>query len=473
MSGTVSIHDERDPRLRALEPEPTLIVALLGSTPLAPPSRHTLSGIDVVRIGRAARRGDERRAVRAGDALDLAIDDAAMSTKHAVLRRSGAGFRLEDAGSKNGILVAGGQQLEAPKLLAEGEVFVLGHTAFLFQAAFPTDREARDRPDVTAAELVPPEPLLATFVAPLARTFDVLRVVAGSEVPIVASGESGTGKEVIAHATHTLSRRTGRLVAVDCGAIPAGLVESELFGHRRGAFSGATEDRPGLVRAASGGTLFLDEIGNLPPAAQATLLRALQEREITPLGATHPVKVDFRLVSATHADLGAAVTKGTFRADLLARLSGIVIPLPPLRERRPDLGIIVASLLVRIAGRSASAARFSVSGVRFLFEHDFPANVRELEHLLTTAVLLAEDGPVTAEHFQTILENRQRIPGETSVVPGRAADLEDDDVLRAKLVALFQEHGGNVSAVARSLGKARFQVQRWMRRLRIDPTDPR
>src|SRR5262249_11502013 len=152
---------------------------------------------------------------------------------------------------------------------------------------------------------------------------------------------TGTGKEVIARSVHQLSRRPGPFVPVNCGALPTGLVESELYGHKRGAFSGADRDRVGMVQSANGGTLFLDEGGDLPPGSQASLLRFLQQREVTPLGARKPEPVDVRVISATNQDIPALVEKGKFRADLWARLSGFVTRLPPLRSRREDLGLLL------------------------------------------------------------------------------------------------------------------------------------
>jgi len=163
----------------------------------------------------------------------------------------------------------------------------------------------------------------------------------------VIRGHSGTGKEVLARAVHELSGRRGRFVAVNCGGLVESLVQSELFGYRRGAFSGATEDRPGVIRTANAGTLFLDEIGDMPSSSQAVLLRVLQEREVKPLGATEPIAVDIRVMSATHCDLEGLIAAGDFRADLYARLSGFEFRLPPLGERREDIGLLTARLLER------------------------------------------------------------------------------------------------------------------------------
>src|SRR5207302_1217977 len=189
-------------------------------------------------------------------------------------------------------------------------------------------------------------------------------------------GETGTGKEVIARAIHAASRRPGAFVAVNCGALAPNLVESELFGHKKGAFSGATEDHNGLVRAADKGTLLLDEIGDLPVPTQAALLRVLQQREVLPLGTTKPMPVDLRVVAASHRDLEAEVGAGRFREDLWSRLAGYTAQLPALRDRREDLGLLVAALLARLV--QTRPIRFTSEAGLALVQYDWPRNVREL-----------------------------------------------------------------------------------------------
>jgi transcriptional regulator with GAF, ATPase, and Fis domain len=276
---------------------------------------------------------------------------------------------------------------------------------------------------------------------------------------------------MIASALHCLSGRTGTFQAVNCGSLPSTLVESELFGFRKGAFSGATEDRPGLVRSAEGGTLFLDEIGDLPLPAQAALLRVLQEGEVLPVGATRPVKVDFRLVAATHRDLDALVEKDRFRADLLARIGGFTITLPPLWERREDIGLIVAELLRRKLGERAAEVAFSSSAVRALFSHAWPFNIRELERCLEAAIVLSASGPIDVAHLPASVTTTRSQRGARE---GRAKgpDLALSELHRKRredIIAALRASGGNVSAAARVLGKARAQVQRWIKRYAIEP----
>jgi DNA-binding NtrC family response regulator len=273
----------------------------------------------------------------------------------------------------------------------------------------------------------------------------------------VVRGETGTGKELVARAIHVLSQRKGPFVAVNCGALPETLVEAELFGAKRGAFSGATADRIGLVRGADGGTLFLDEIAELRPSSQAALLRVLQEREVMALGDTRAVKVDVRFVAATHRDLEDMVGRGTFRDDLYARLLGFELELPGLRERREDLGLLVRALLGRRPG--GNEASFTPAAVRLMHAYRWPHNIREFERALASAVALADGRPIDVADLPAVM---QRVP-TTPELP-----MNDDDSLRARLVELLEAHRGNIAAVARVLDKDRMQIHRWVRRFDID-----
>jgi transcriptional regulator with GAF, ATPase, and Fis domain len=265
---------------------------------------------------------------------------------------------------------------------------------------------------------------------------------------------------------HALSGRAGPLVAVNCAALAPTLLESQLFGHKKGAFSGANDDAPGLVRAADRGTLFLDEIGELPLAAQAALLRTLAQGQVLPVGGTSAVPVDLRVVCATNRDLKAMAAAGTFRGDLLARLQGLVFELPPLRERLPDLGLLV-SALVRRHSPEPEKVRLEPDAARALARYRWPFNVRELDQTLAAALLLAGSGPVALAHLPEELRDGPHTP----VTPQLFGAEEQE--LRARLVALLVEHGGNLSAVARVLGKGRTQIVRWVQRFGIDPLRPR
>ncbi len=442
----------------------------------APPSCHDLDRVDEVRFGRGpreARRGDED-GVRV---LSLRVPDGRMSRRaHGKLVRGTGGWVLDVAGSRNGAIVDG-QEVKRT-LLGRGALIQLGHTFFLLRDEVMRDPAAAGLGgDVDAAGLAAPAPALATFVPDLAAQLAALARLAPTEVSVVLLGETGTGKEVVARALHELSGRRGPFVAVNCGALPRTLVEAELFGHRRGAFTGAAADRPGLIRSADHGTLFLDEIAELPLESQAALLRVLQEAEVVPVGDDRPVKVDFRLCCATLRDLDALVDRGAFRRDLYARMFGLVVELPPLRARIADLGLIVPALLAR--ARRGAPVQLTPQAWQALCRHDWPLNIRELEKALTTALALAEGGTIDASHLPAAVQRGRREPAPSlqaarepaaePAPPGPAPELDTDDLaLREGLVTLLRAHGGNVVAVAAAMGKQRAQIYKWARRLRID-----
>jgi transcriptional regulator with PAS, ATPase and Fis domain len=442
--------------------QPQLFLVLQADQPLAAAARFGLGRIEAVNIGRGTRAASrvEEGGVRR---LDLRVADRWMSGTHATLTRVLGRFVLEDRGSKNGTILNGTPTARAE--LQDGDVFEAGHTFFVYRDAIATDPDEPE--DLLATELRAAAPGLVTLQTPLRRQYRLLGQVAASTVAVVIRGDSGTGKELCARAVHKLSGRAGAFVAINCGALPDTLVESELFGYRKGAFSGATEDRLGLLRSGDRGTVFLDEIGDLPLPAQAAFLRALQEQEVVPVGGTKPVPVDFRLCAATHRDLDRMVDRGEFRGDLLARISGFTITLPPLRERREDLGLIAGTLLRRLHPDRAESVSFSCEAARALFAYEWPANVRELEKSLQTAVVLAADEPVAVWHLPEPVRAGS-LDGSSASASGKPLS-EEDRALRADLEARFREHQGNVSAVARAMGKARMQIQRWVKRLGIDP----
>ena len=220
----------------------------------------------------------------------------------------------------------------------------------------------------------------------LARTIASL---GHNESHVLIRGESGTGKELVARALHAASPRAGRrFVPVDCGALPESIIESELFGHAKGAFTGAT-GAPGLFRVADGGTLFLDEIGELPAAVQVKLLRALQEKEVRPVGSAESVPVDLRIVAATHRDLERMIADGAFRTDLFYRLDVVRIEIPPLRERREDIPLLVSHFIAKHARRAHPISGIEDDALELLCAHDWPGNVRELENVIESALALA------------------------------------------------------------------------------------
>jgi two-component system, NtrC family, response regulator PilR len=303
--------------------------------------------------------------------------------------------------------------------------------------------------------------------------------VASSMAPVLIQGESGTGKELVARAVHECSHRaTGPFVAVNCGAIPENLIESEFFGVRKGAFTGATQDRDGYFQAAQGGTLFLDEIGDLPLAMQAKLLRVIQERRVRSLGGVQEDTVDVRLVSATHRDLAALVSSGEFRQDLFYRLNVIELRTPALRERREDLPELARALLARICKESGTAVpELSAAALGTLQTRELPGNVRELENLLQRALALSNNAALEPEDFgdtdapQDPAPVQVPPPGDEPVA-GSAnpveipADLQTflDEQERQVLLTALKEAGFNRTAAAARLGlnlrQMRYRIQR-------------
>jgi transcriptional regulator with AAA-type ATPase domain len=454
---TLSIHGDGKAARIGPRPEPVLVLALECGRPRAGSVRYRLGDLGVVVLG----RGAERRAERAGPELTIRVPDKWMSSKHARIEPSFGRWVLTDTESKNGTIVDGHTTKRA--VLTDGSLIELGHTLFFFFERMPI---AEDAPGML--ELAPDaaQPGLLTLAPGWQTELDRLRQIASSEIPILIEGETGTGKEVIARAIHELSKRRGAFVPVNCGALPENLVESELFGYKKGAFSGAQADHDGLVRAADGGTLFLDEIGDLPSSSQAALLRVLQEKEVMPVGGTRAVPIDLRVVAATHRDLDDMVAEGGFRHDLFARLAGFRIAVPPIAERRVDLGLLVGALHARLF--TADHPGFDIDAARLLLRYPWPLNVRELEQALATAQVLAAGDVVRAEHLPDSVRTG-RPPG----TPRPVVLSEADQKVRDHVVAALREHQGNVSAVARALDKDRKQIQRWIKRFGLDPASYR
>jgi len=301
----------------------------------------------------------------------------------------------------------------------------------------------------------------------LLRALEHVHMFAQSDYPVLITGETGTGKELVAKMLHAHSARSAQpMVAVNCAAFPETLIEAELFGYRRGAFTGAFADRDGRFKAAHNGTLFLDEIAEMPLSAQAKLLRVLQEGTFEPLGSNHPVKVDVRLVSATHRDLKERVQAGAFREDLYYRLKVLSVHVPPLRQRKGDLPLLVEHFLSRAQGSGASRT-ISPQAMAAINAYPFPGNVRELEHALQHAGVLADGKTIEVTHLPEEIGGRapagqQAAPeggGGTVPLPAAMEAFE-----RECLVAALLEAGGARTRAAQALGISRKNLWQKLRR---------
>ncbi|MBI2896476.1 MAG: sigma 54-interacting transcriptional regulator [Deltaproteobacteria bacterium] len=385
----------------------------------------------------------ESTVVGRGDEVPLKIDDPDASRAHAEVVREGDRFAVRDLGSTNGTFVNGRRIKEGA--LEEGDLVRFGGTLAIF---------ALENIAEFQGEAVPPE---AAFVGgPRARpAWEGLKRVAGTDLRVLILGESGTGKELYAREIHRLSLRKGPFLALNCGAVPETLLEGTLFGHKKGAFTGAEQNRAGYFRDADGGTLFLDEVGEMAPTAQVKLLRVLQEGEVTPVGETVPIKVDVRVLAATNQELKELVKAGKFRKDLYARLKEYSVRLPRLSERREDIPPLIRALLAR-AGKPGLEA--SPEFLERMLLYPWPFNVRELDATIRKVVAL---------HGDATELSLAHVPEELALPEGPETDavaVDDEAPLRASLV----KHRGNVSRVAEELSMTRQQVYRWVERSGID-----
>jgi len=396
----------------------------------------------------------------------VALDDPRVSRLHAVVRQAvgGDSLELQDQGSRNGCRVNGVPARRAT--LRRGDLLRLGGSLL---------RVATLRLDAMGWE-APPQSLLTGRSAALKQTLRDVERVAPAGFPVLIYGETGTGKELIARELHRLSGRSGRLVAINCAALPHSLVESELFGHQRGAFSGAEQARPGLLRRAHGGTLLLDEVGELPAALQPKLLRAIEEKVVRPVGGGRAVDVDVRFVSATNRDLASQAGSGEFRGDLFARLAGWTLRLAPLRERLEDVLPILEACLGLLDG--SARYRMTADFYEALAVHRWPFNVRELVALARRVQVLLPnggtlDGQLAAEQLAAQQPTPNPIPSTSHPTSGGGVATRPPAPTAEELVAMLQQCQGNVSMIASKLGYGRTQVYRWMQRFGLRPTDYR
>jgi len=381
----------------------------------------------------------ERGVLRVGsaDTNEVVLDDRGVSRHHVEIAVATNGLRVRDLGSKNGTRYLG-SRIETAELPISGGVLTLG------------DTELEIRPDDESEALAPSERercgrLVGRSLA-MRTLFAQIERIAPSPATVLIHGETGVGKELVAEALHELSPRArAPFVVVDCGAIPKDLIETELFGHVRGAFTGATGDRQGAFAEAHGGTLFLDEIGELDLALQPKLLRALETGTVKPVGSNKTAKVDVRIVSASLRDLGSEVRAKRFREDLFYRLSVIVLEVPPLRARPDDIPILAEHLLAQIG-----APPLGARPLQTLREYEWPGNVRQLRNVLERAAALAGGGALAIRRDDLEAPTARLSPASLNDLPYKQAKEEMlARFTREYLEALLQRHAGNISASAR------------------------
>jgi DNA-binding NtrC family response regulator len=406
----------------------------------------------------AAAKGAEL-AIGADASNQLVLADPTVSRHHCVIVMSQRGAQLRDLDSTNGTFLAG-HRVESG-WLEHGSQLRVGVTTLRFELTAEEVHEPLSDEDRFGRAL--------GRSAAMRRVFALLPRVAAAESTVLLEGETGTGKSLLAEAVHLESARAkGPFLVLDCGAIPPSLIESELFGHEKGAFTGAVATREGIFEAARGGTVFLDEIGELPLDMQPKLLRALEDRVVKRVGGSQPIKLDVRLIAATNKDLRQEVNRGRFRSDLYYRLDVVRLRLPPLRERRDDIALLVETFYEQFAGEGQKPPADLVAT---LSQHDWPGNVRELRGAVERAVLMGDpevwssitaDAPAQAgapEEFDASLSFR--------AAKERATMRWE----RWYVTELVKRHGGNLSAAARAARMDRTHLRELLRRYKAEGGD--
>ena len=404
------------------------------------------------------------------DEAALVIDSRALSRLHFVIELVPGAAQLRDLGSRNGTHRNGALVSDSPTPLAPGDEIAAGDVRFtlLRRATLPSStvivslRDDGGPAPAAGAGDVPTE-----FRYPsLQKVHEIARRVAPRNISLLILGETGTGKEVLAREIHRLSKRSGPLVAVNTASLPESLIESELFGHERGAFSGALVAKAGLIESADGGTLFLDEIGELPLPLQAKLLRVLEERSVRRVGENRERRVDLRVIAATHRDLQALVAEKRFRADLLFRLNGVTLTLPPLRERRGEIAQLCQHLLTVISPDEPHT--LTAAALRALSAHDWPGNVRELRHVLERALALSDGAQIDVVELPEALQREPKEPVSTE--GGVRATVKDFE--RERILEALEKTGGNRTKAAELLGLPRRTLVYKLSKLKLgDPSD--
>ncbi|MFO0547133.1 MAG: sigma 54-interacting transcriptional regulator [Polyangiaceae bacterium] len=413
------------------------------------------------------------------ESADVVLADPGLSRKHAQVQSVAGQYLLRDLGSRNGTFV-NGERVDFAAPLAEGDRVRLGQSITLqfllvdaaaerslentFEASHKTYERLVSEEKGAPAPPAVGGPIVTDPV--MHAVYKEARRAAQSNLTILLLGETGAGKDVLARAIHMASPRAKKpYLAINCAAISETLLESEIFGHEKGAFTGAATSRAGLLESADGGTVFLDEIGELPLSIQVKLLRVLEDRTVLRVGGRSAKAVDVRFVAATNRDLLAEIDRNTFRRDLYYRLAGITLRVPPLRERKSDIATLAASFAeaaARSLGRKPPI--LSPETVGALQSHDFPGNVRELKNLMERAVVMSSASVLLPSHLGEL--GQKRPPSAPPVVAARAAApaaegaggaLKDqlDDLERTRILAALDECGGNQSRAAEKLGMSR------------------
>ncbi|MBL8954782.1 MAG: sigma 54-dependent Fis family transcriptional regulator [Myxococcaceae bacterium] len=374
-------------------------------------------------------------------ACDLHLEDGAVSRRHCSVQLDEAGVRVKDLGSKNGTRLGDARIIEA--VWEPGQTLTVGATKLTLELG-------KQPTEVPLAPTNHFGPVYGASVS-MRALFAALERAAKADTTVLITGETGTGKDLVARALHEASsRREEPFVVCDCSALSAGVVEAELFGHTRGAFSGAGEAREGLFQAAHRGTLFLDEVGELPADLQPKLLRALESKKVRPLGSTSEVNVDVRVLAATHRDLHGAVKKKTFREDLFFRLAVIEVRVPALRERREDLPLLVEQLLAQRTPKLA-LTDLPANALKLLSAYAWPGNVRELRNVVERLVV--------TKRLEDLGQGPMALKGWHEARAEALSKFELDYVQRALLQA-----NGNLAAAARALGVSRQLVHQLVTR---------
>jgi DNA-binding NtrC family response regulator len=417
----------------------------------------------VIRIG--ARRGN-----------DVQLSDSKVSGLHCEIRVDDRGYRLRDLDSTNGTYVSGLRINDV--YIQPGAQIALGGTRLKFEPL-------GDSVEIELSDTDRFGSMIGRSVK-MREMFARLEKLAKSDTTVLVTGETGVGKELVAEALHDHSpREKGAFVVLDCGSIPPNLIESELFGHERGAFTGATNSYAGAFERAHGGTVFLDEIGELPLGMQPKLLRVLERKEVRRVGGTKTLEVDLRVVAATNRDLGVEVNRGRFREDLYYRLAVARVHVPPLRERKDDIPLLIEHILATTPG--GELASIAQETIDLMMKHDWPGNVRELRNVIERAVLLAETPDsedslrrspasstpkgeasgitVTPSQTATSAEASMTVPVDVTQPFKNAKQAVISEFEKRYISRLLAQHDGNISAAARAAGIDRMSIHKMLHRL--------